>query len=303
MLYGSSGHLAECPDLGPACGSATPPVPYHHHVGLIMSETGLDAAYGLAPWLAVEGRLTLRVVDTTPTYRELDGTPKLVPDDIHHHDRTIVGPSDPWLLMRFGAARGPVMVATRLGLSLPLGRTEPDPYALGAEGKWHEHTQLGTGTFVPIVGFGLSYRLDPVRLSAAALGLVSVYENAKGFRAPTRVFGGVRVSVPLLSGTLTPYATADLAHESTEAWQGIPGGLEGSNARTDLLAGAGVTWEFAPTWQIEANVRVRVARLTQAAAFEYPGMVQVAVGKSFDLTGKEAKAAGGDALQAPRVSP
>ncbi|UQA56105.1 hypothetical protein [Polyangium aurulentum] len=303
MLYGSAGHLAECPDLGPACRTETPPVPYHHHVALVLSETGLDVAYGVTPWLAVEARATLRVVDTKPTYSELDGSPKLVPDDIHHHDRTIVGPSDPWLVARFAGRFGELTTATRFGLSFPLGSTEPDPYELGARGEWHEHTQLGTGTVVPIVGFGLSYRIEPVLLSAAALGLVSVYENRHGFRAPTRVFGGVRASMPLLSGKLTPYVTVDIAHESTEVWSGVPGGLEGNNARTDLLAGAGLAWEFAPTWQLDLNVRVRAARFTHAAAFDYPGMAQLAISKSFDLSGGAPKGLATEAMPTPRVVP
>src|SRR5689334_13574025 len=98
MLVGTASHLATCPDLGPQCNAPTPPTPYYHHVSLFTTEIALDAAYGVTPWLAVEARLPLRIVKTKPTYNELDGTPKLVPDDIHHHDSTIAGPSDPWLV-------------------------------------------------------------------------------------------------------------------------------------------------------------------------------------------------------------
>jgi len=281
-LYGSTEHLAECPDLGPQCGQTPPPLPYYHHVGLILSDVTADASYGLAPWLAVEGRFVLRIVDLTPTYREIDGTPKLVPDDIHHHDRTIVGPADPWIMARFGAAWGKLTTAARLGLSLPVGRTEPDPYRLGAEGKWHEHTQLGSGTVIPIVGMGLSYALDPVELSVSALGLFSVYENDEGFRAPTRIFGGLRAAFPLLSRKLSPYATVDLAHEGTEIWHGTYG-LEGFNARTDLLAGAGIAWEFLPTYRLDVGLKARVYRFTSTPSFDYPGIAQCFVTKFWDL--------------------
>lgn len=285
-LYGSAGHLAECPDLGPACNGPTPPVPYYHHVALVLSDVTADVAYGLNSTWALEARVVLRIADTTPTYSELDGTPKLVPNDIHHHDRTIVGPSDPWLVLRTGAALGKLQAAARLGVSFPLGRTEPDPYALAAQGKWHEHIMLGTGTFLPIVGFGLSYPIGPVQVSASALGLFSVYENADGFRAPTRIFGGMRFGYPIEAAKLTPNLTLDIAHESAEIWHGAYA-LEGFNARTDVLVGAGVTWEFATMWKLEANVKARILRLTDAPAFNYPGLAQLAISHSWDLLPEE----------------
>jgi hypothetical protein len=281
MIYGTSGHLAECPDLGPECNSAPPPIPYNHHVELIASDTSLDASYGLLPWLAVEARFTLRVVDTTPTYSEVDGTAKLVPDDIHHHDRTLVGPGDPWLVARVGGTTGKLTTSARFGLSLPLGLTQPDPYRLGAAGKWHEHVQLGSGTVIPIVGLGLAYRLEPVVLSAGGLAFFSLYENGHGFRAPSRYFVSARVALPVLDSKLVPYVAADVSGEGEEIWHGAPG-LEGSNVRADLLVGGGLAWEFVPAWQIELNLRGRAARFTSAAGFDYPGLVQLAISTHFD---------------------
>jgi hypothetical protein len=285
-LYGSAGHLAECPDLGPACNNSPPPVPYHHHVALWLSDVTADISYGLTDTFAIEGRVLLRIVDTTPTYSEIDGTPKLVPNDIHHHDRTMVGLGDPWLVLRSGATWGKLQTAARIGVSFPVGRTEPDPYALAAQGRWHEHIMMGTGTFMPIVGIGFSYPAGPVELSASALGLFSVYENKDGFRAPSRIFGGIRVGYPFPSIKLTPNIAFDVAHESAEIWHGAYA-LEGFNARTDVLVGAGVQWEFSPLWKLEANVKARVLRLTDAPAFNYPGLAQIAISHSWDLAPKE----------------
>lgn len=281
-LGGSAEHLAECPDLGPSCAESPPPIPYHHHVALLMSDVMADISYGLSPWMAVDARVGMRIVDTTPTYREQDGTPKLVPDDIHHHDRTIVGPSDPWLMARFGGVWGKFNTAARLGVTFPLGRTEPDPFRLGAEGKWHEHTQLGTGTFVPIVGIGASYAAESFEISASALGFFSLYENSEGFRAPSRMFGGARVAFPVLGKKLRPYASVDLAHESTEIWHGAYG-LEGFNARTDLLMGAGAIWDFSEAWKVELSVKAWVHRFSSAPSFDYPGLAQVSISRSWDL--------------------
>ena len=282
MLFATTSHVAECPDLGPECKDPVAPTPYRHHVDLFMSEVSLDASYGLAPWLAAELRLALRIVDVNPTYSELDGTPKEVPNDIHHHDETLVGPSDPWLVLRFGAAKGKLVTGARLGVTLPVGRTEPDPYALGAEGKSHEHIQFGTGTFVPIVGLGLSYAIDPVELSLSATGLFSVYENGEGFRAPSRMFGSVRGTLPFADGAFRPYLSVDVTHETEELWHGGMG-LEGSNVRTEILVGGGISWRFAAPWQADIGIRARVAQLTDAASFDYPGVLSFGLSTSFDL--------------------
>jgi len=286
MLFASTGHVAECPDLGPECKGPVQPTPYRHHVDLFMTDVSLDASYGISPWLAAELRLALRIVDVTPTYSELDGTAKQVPSDIHHHDETLVGPSDPWLVLRFGAAKSKLVTSARLGVTLPVGRTEPDPYELGAEGKSHEHIQFGTGTFVPIVGIGLSYAIDPVELSASAVGLFSVYENGEGFRAPSRMFASARGTLPLAKGMLRPYVSVDVTHETEELWHGTAG-VEGSNVRTELLVGGGLSWLFADPWQAELGVRARVAQFTDAASFDYPGILQFGLSTHFDLASRK----------------
>jgi hypothetical protein len=286
MLAGTSSHVAACPDLGPTCAGPHPPTPFWHHVQLVTADVGLDVSYGVTPWLAVEARLGVRVVDTTPRYSELDGTPKLVPDDPHHHDETIVGPTDPWLVLRFAAARNKLISTARLGVTLPLGSTVPNPYLLGDEGKWHEHTQLGTGTFVPIVGLGLSYSLGPIDLDVSTLGLFSAYANSKGYRAPSRFFPAFRVTLPLLGGALRPYLAAEISAETGERWDGRPG-AEGSDGRADLLAGGGLAWRFQKAWRVDLGVRVHAAALAGGAAFEYPGIVQLGLGTDFDVKNAE----------------
>lgn len=282
MIVANTSHLAECPDLGPECASPTPPVPYNHHVDLFMTDVTFDASYGVAPWLAVEARLAVRAVDVTPTYTEQDGTPKLVPNDIHHHDETLIGVTDPWLVLRFGAAWGKLITGARLGVTLPLGRTEEDPYQLGAEGKRHQHIQFGTGTFVPVVGIEASYALESLELSVAALGFFSVYENKKGFWAPSRYFLNVRATLPLREGKVRPYIAMDMPHETLELWGGAPG-LEGSNVRTEILFGGGLAWRFYAPWTAEVGVRARVASLTDAATFNYPGIFQLGLATEIDI--------------------
>lgn len=276
-------HVAECPELGPECyGPGPEPVPYNHHVGLWNSEIALDASLGITRWFAAELRASLRIVDIAPTYSELDGTPKQVPDDIHHHDETLVGPGDPWLVGRFGARHGDLVTSARLGLTLPIGSTEPNPYELGRRGVSHEHIQLGTGVVMPIVGGGVAYVGGPANVAFSYLGLYGLYENGEGFKPPSRTFLELRGGVPLLEDRLEPFLVANLAHESEELWDGRPG-LEGSNIRTDLLLGGGVVWTFTPGWSVDGAVRARAARFTDAAAFDQTVALTLGVRGAFDL--------------------
>lgn len=275
-LPSTTTHVEDCPDLGPSCKSSPPPTAYVHHVDRVTAETALDASYGLHRAFALELHFPLRIVREDPSYAELDGAPKDVPDDIHHHKETLVGLSDPWLSLRAGGALGGLVTQAKLGLSVPIGSTQPNPYRLAEQGLSHEHTQFGSGTFEPIVGLGLSYRVEPLTFSASALALFSLYENGKGYRAPTRVTATLRSDLVIGGGTFRPYLAGDLAHQSEERWSGSADG-EGSGARTDILLGGGLVVRIADPWSLDVGMRVRAATIASAPTMRYPGLVQVGV--------------------------
>lgn len=281
-------HVAECPDLGPECSHAgMHPVPYNHHIDELIAETAFTASLGVLPWLAVDTRWSMRIADVNPTYSELDGTPKEVPNDIHHHDETLVDVSDPWLMARLATVQGNFVGVFRLGASFPLGRTEPDPYALGQQGKTHQHLQAGTGTVVPIVGFNMAEVIAPesnvpVTIGLGGIGFFNADENDEGFRAPVRLYLSHRVAASFMKRALTPFAEVTLAHETEEYWQGAVG-LEGSNIRTEVYVGGGLEWRFYDEWAVELTTRGRVASLTDAPAFKSLGQFSLALSTSFDL--------------------
>jgi hypothetical protein len=272
-------HVEDCPDIGPSCASSPPPAPYLHHVKLAIDETDLDVSYGVTRWLAAEARLGLRVVDVTPTFYDLDGRRLPIDGDIHHKKETIAGPTDPWLVLRFGARAGRFSTAARLGATLPLGSTVPDPYELSALGLAHEHIQLGSGTVMPLVGGTLAYATETVAAAFTALWFFSLYENSQGFRAPNRAFYTLRAT--LTTGPFRPYAAADLVHDGREVWHGVPGAE--SFVRTDLLLGGGLGWMFREPWQADVGVRVRVLDVSDGPTLEYPALVQIGLSTWFDL--------------------
>ncbi|HZO13179.1 MAG TPA: transporter [Polyangiaceae bacterium] len=288
MTYGKVSHVAECPDIGPDCFTDNPPEPFNHHVSLFMSDINLLLAYGITSYLAVETRFTLGITKMDAEFDNLDGTPRDNPqDEIHHRDETLVGLRDPWLVFRLGGVKGGLSASARLGMSFPVGRTEPDPYAAGALGIPHQHLQFGTGTFMPIVGGAVAYAFDfPLELGATGIGLFNLYENSEGYRAPSRLYGIFRVTVPLDDDKWRPYVDLTYVQESEELWHGHMG-MEGITARRELHVGAGVAWRFLPGWQADLGLRARVAGFTDAAAFNSPGVLEVGATADFDLLGND----------------
>jgi len=284
-------HIESCPDIGPDCFGPSPPQPYWHHVREVVSESAFDASYAITSSFAIDTRWAIRIVDVKPTYAELDGAPKSVTNDIHHHKETLGGVTDPWLLARIVAAKAGFVSIARFGLSFPLGKTIPDPYELTREGKWHEHVQVGAGTFIPIVDFGLAYTIAPVTMSLSGTGLFNWYANSKGYQAPARFYLSHRVAVGFLHDVLKPFAEVSLAHEGEEYWHGAVG-AEGSNIRTEIYVGGGVGWQFYERWSLEASASGRVASLTSAPTFASAGTFSLALTTSFDLARSRPSLAG-----------
>ncbi len=282
----TASHVAECPDLGPECGSSPQPTPFNHHIDQVIAESAFLPSYGITENFGVDARWSLRVVDVKPTYSELNGDPKEVANDIHHHDETRVDLTDPWLSLRLAATASGLVSVARLGVTLPVGRTEPDPYAAGREGLSHEHLQAGTGTFVPMVGFGFSYTIAPVTLSLGGVGFFSLYANNHGFRAPTRMYASQRATVSLFDGELSPFVEISEVHEGEEYWNGSPN-LEGSNVRTELYGGAGASAQVAEGWSVDGAVRARFATLTDAASFTTYGIFSLGITARFDVAGNK----------------
>ena len=65
--------------------------------------------------------------------------------------------------------------------SLPFGKTEEDPYALAADSQVHQHFQLGTGVFSPILSVNITRQFGRSGLLFRGHTRLSIYENSKGF--------------------------------------------------------------------------------------------------------------------------
>ena len=109
----------------------------------------------------------------------------LLYQEIHHRDETYRGFTDMALLL--GHHRHSIiiindMLSAKVGTTIPLGKTEDDPWKLGDKGMEHLHIQFGTGTFNPIADLRYSFPVfGGLRANASIRGKYPFYENNKDY--------------------------------------------------------------------------------------------------------------------------
>jgi hypothetical protein len=245
------------------------------------------ADYAFLDWLSLELQLPLRLAATTIVFRRLDGTP-FTPEggDIHHRDEVLVGAGDPWLNARPTLSVGGFQLAARLGVTVPLGRTEPNPFALGRQGLTHQHVQFGTGTVNPLLGLQLSQH-PGARVTPRLYGLaqLSWEENLRGYTAGSRFLGGLAVDVRVLDA-LSLTATGEALVELPERWDGVVE-QDGNVGRVDVLVGGAAEWQVAGL-TLSLSVRGPVFQYffqehEDGGQLRFPLLVLLGVERSFEL--------------------
>ena len=250
-------------------------MPIYHEEDLTISEAVLVTEAGLVRGLGVEAVVPWRVVRTRIQFQDLEHQPIDVPNgSIHHRNETLSGPGDPWLLLHGARRLGAWTVAARGGISIPLGRTQPNPFALGRLGLPHEHIQFGTGTWDPVAGLAAGRRFGPVGLTVQTIARLVFATNAHGYRAGHRFYAGAALD-RRLAGAWRAVAGLDLARERTETWDGRVE-AEGNLGRTDLLASVGLT---RPLGAGSFHVTAKIPLVTRATGSQvsYPLILAVGV--------------------------
>ncbi|MFN7131238.1 MAG: hypothetical protein ACK4N5_04095, partial [Myxococcales bacterium] len=280
-------HEARCPEIGPVCAERPEP-PQLHDQRFYLAELRPVVAYTFLSWLSAEAQLPFRVTRTTITYRTLGGTAFTPPyADIHHRDETLTGLADPWLSARFHLRLGGILWVARAGVTLPVGRTEPNPFRLGELGLPHQHVQFGTGTFNPLLGLDAEKRVDDTVFRLWSLARPVLYANRQGFQGATQLSGGVSAGLKVFE-RLTVALTVDAIHEGPERWDGVVQ-QDGTLARTDLLAGVAASVELG-AWGVSAMLKAPFFQHFETAgdphgALTYPALVNVTVRRAFDVAG------------------
>ena len=255
-----------------------------HDQHIFNSETRLVAELGVRSWLAADVVFPVRVFHTTIQYLDPAGQPVMIENpDLHHRNETLTGPGDPWLLARLATALGGFTLGARAGLTVPLGRTEEDPFVLGDMGVPHEHTQFGSGTVEPVVGLDVARVIGPVRAEVFAVTVQSLYANGHGYQAGDRYAGGAAVASSLGTKHWRVRGTFEAQHETAETWHGIVHTDEGNTGRTDLLAGLEATWRVTDDWHLGASLKIPVYTHVQGGQLESSVFVGVSVGTQLHL--------------------
>jgi hypothetical protein len=252
---------------------------YWHVQSLTLTELSLTAAAGIRRGMGMELVLPVRHVTSRIRFLDADRVPLHRPEgDIHHRDETLAGVGDPWLMLHTGVLKGAWTLAARAGVTLPLGRTEPDPFALGDLGLPHQHIQFGTGTWDPVVGLAVGRRLGAVGLTISGLARFVLDENSHGYRAGHRYYADATASRRLAgawSGSLGLIAS----REQAERWGGVVRTEEGNLGRTDVLVAVGVARAVRGVGSLSLTAKVPVLSRSQGAQVDYPVIISVGWGR------------------------
>jgi hypothetical protein len=276
-------HPAGCPDIN-NCDEVPRQVEFRHDQRIYPGELRAVAEMGLTPSLGAELQVPFRVVGTTIRYTTPDGAPYEPADPgVHHRNETLAGVGDPWLLGRWATLAAGALVSLRAGTTLPLGRTQPNPFALGDRGLPHQHIQFGNGTFDPVAAADVSRLFSGVQVVAYSVVQASLYQNRHGFRAGNRFFGGLQGGHRLF-GRLTGALGGEVLYEGPERWDGAIR-QDGNLGRTELLASASLFQVFGDT-SLGVTARVPLVRRIVAGSeaqgtLSSPVMLSVIVSRSF----------------------
>ncbi|MCA9545415.1 MAG: hypothetical protein KC613_13520 [Myxococcales bacterium] len=251
-------HEDGCVDLA-ACAKIPAQPKYVHDQFILPTELRATLDWGLSSHWGLSVQLPVRLVATTIEYETPTGEP-YEPLDAgnHHRDEVLVGLGDPVVAARVGGVVGEAWwVVARLGASLPLGRTEPNPFTAGDQGEAHQHIQFGSGTLDPFASLAVARSAGPWQWSAYGQVQAALYENSEGFQAGTTSLvsaGAAWRAAPrwLLQGSLAWF------RQGAERWDGKIQ-QDGVLGRQELLVGLGTTVSFggpqylllvrAPVWR------------------------------------------------------
>jgi hypothetical protein len=236
--------------------------------------------------MGVEAQFPFRYVRTTIEYTTPDGKPyEPLDPEVHHRDESLLGIGDPWVLVRWSGDLGGTTISARVGASVPVGRTETNPFILGSQGKRHQHIQFGTGTVDPILALDLSKAFGRWLVSGYGQGQASLYENSHGYRSGLRISAGAQTGRKIWR-SLTGSLGLEGLYEGPERWDGRIQ-QDGNLGRSEVLAALSLVHAF-PKTTLGMSARVPIYRHIVAGdepsgKFSSPLMLGIFAGRTFSI--------------------
>ncbi|RKU14896.1 hypothetical protein C6503_14505 [Candidatus Poribacteria bacterium] len=173
-------------------------VPLHrHHVKLNIFRIDIGLKYQFNSEWMLEANVPYETKIQEATIEEIDtltdAQRKAIERnrDNHHRNETYIGLTDSDIFLgyqRQGVFVDHDFLVGRIGTTIPLGKTEEDPWKLGDAGLKHLHIQFGTGTFNPIADLHYGLPLyKGLRANVSIRGKLPFYENSKTYRGSREV--------------------------------------------------------------------------------------------------------------------
>lgn len=250
-----------------------------HDQDVAFGELRASAEYVPIDGLGVTLSVPVRAMTSDITYRDRDGN-VIEPDvpDTHHRDESLAGVGDATVGVH--TIYGPIGV--RVGLSVPLGRTEHNPFTPIAQTMRHQHVQFGTGTFDPSIAVEFEHPFRRVRAGAWAMTQQVLYESGKGYQAGDRYAGGVSGVIHFGARAWTLQLGAELQKTTAERWDGVVNEDEGNAGRLDVLIGGSVARALTDKLAITGSVSVPVYTDVTGAQIEYPAIIGIGLRASLE---------------------
>lgn len=258
-------HDAHCPEISPTlCADPDVEIVEHEHrqgIGLNRAQATVSIGFGQG-W-QTKLVLPFDVKPLTIEYATSDGAPYTPPyGNIHHRNETLIGLGDGRVeLQRVVRTERGLVVGAGLGTMIPLGQIEENPYALSAEGRKHQHIQMGSGTADPVASLTAIHSSHRWGAIANASGRLPLYENRHGFKPSPILQANVGPSYRFTAKTMAIVDTS-LKHSWQAEWDGEPDIMTG---RTAVDLGLAVIHRFNPTLALMTQGRTTVAQWSKEA--------------------------------------
>lgn len=223
-----------------------------HDVNTWGTGADLQVRYGLSRWVSPELSVPVRSVFIDPDFADADGAPVEQGESIHHRKESVVGLGDLRLVGVVPVLTDPeaLAITLRLGLSLPTGHVEPDPFALGRAGESHQHIFFGSGTVDPVLGVELAHQIGSVLLTGGGQAQLPMYAGEHDYRQGARVSANLGIHWLLDGWRLGLHP--GLYFETASKWGSTAADNSG---RLDALGSASVGYTPAagPAWTLTAG--------------------------------------------------
>lgn len=201
--------------------------------------------------------------------------------NIHHRNETLFGLGDGRVEFQYYQAVGDGWVAgAGFGVTVPLGSTEEDPYALSKEGSSHQHIQMGSGTVDPVFRASAIWSGHQWGAVFTAGGRLPLIHNSKGYRPSASIQGSAGPTYRVNSKLMIT-SNLTVTRESQAEWAGEPDPMSG---RTAITAGAGIIYRFTPTLATMLQGRTTLGQWSEEALIVQPFVGSI--GLSWTPSGK-----------------